>query len=344
MLDLRVALQTLLELIVAQLKVDAADVLLFNQNSQMLEYEAGIGFRTSVAKQSRVSMGQSLAGRAILERTRIHIPDLRERTGPLSQQPMIYQEDFIEYHGVPLVAKGQIVGVLEIYNRSPLENDPEWLDFMETVASEVAIEIDNSRMFDGLQRSNIELSLAYDRTIEGWSRALDLRDKETEGHTQRVTKMTERLARAMGLSDQEIVHAHRGALLHDIGKMGVPDQILHKTGPLDAEEWETMRQHPVLAYEMLSSITYLKPALDIPYCHHEWWDGSGYPRGLKGEQIPLAARIFAVVDVWDALANNRSYRRAWEYEEIVEQLRALKGKQFDPVVVDRFLNILESEQ
>ncbi len=344
MLDLHVALQTLLELIVAQLKVDAADVLLFNHNSQMLEFEAGIGFRTNVIRQTRMSIGQSLAGRAALERTRIHIPNLRDRTSPLSQQKMIHQEDFLEYHGVPLVAKGQIVGVLEIYNRSPLTNDSEWLDFLDTVASEVAIEIDNSRMFEGLQRSNTELSLAYDRTIEGWSHALDLRDRETEGHTQRVTRKTEELARVMGLTDQEIVHARRGALLHDIGKMGVPDRILHKTGPLDADEWDTMRQHPVFAYEMLSSIAYLKPALDIPYCHHEWWDGSGYPRGLKGEQIPLAARIFAVVDVWDALSSDRPYRKAWKREDIVNQMHALKGKQFDPIIVDRFLKMVESEQ
>jgi putative nucleotidyltransferase with HDIG domain len=217
------------------------------------------------------------------------------------------------------------------------------VDFLDTVASEVAIEIDNSRMFEGLQRSNTELSLAYDRTIEGWSHALDLRDRETEGHTQRVTRLTEELARALGLSNQEIIHARRGALLHDIGKMGVPDRILHKTGPLDAGEWVTMRQHPVFAYEMLSSITYLKPALDIPYCHHEWWDGSGYPRGLRGEQIPLAARVFAVVDVWDALSYDRPYRKAWKREDIINQLKALKGKQFDPTIVERFLQMVEPE-
>ena len=182
--------------------------------------------------------------------------------------------------------------------------------------------------FIDLQNVNKELFQAYDKTIEGWSRALDLRDKETEGHTQRVTEMTVKLAKAMGINDSEIVHIRRGALLHDIGKMGVPDAILHKPGPLNDEEWKIMRQHPQLAYDMLSPIAYLKPALDIPYCHHERWNGKGYPRGLKGEEIPLAARIFAVVDVWDALASDRPYRAAWPKEKVLEYIRVRIGTAF----------------
>jgi putative nucleotidyltransferase with HDIG domain len=194
-------------------------------------------------------------------------------------------------------------------------------------------------MFNSLQRSNVELMLAYDTTLEGWSKALDLRDKETEGHTQRVTEMTVRLAQVMGFKDNELVHIRRGALLHDIGKMGIPDSILLKAGPLTDEEREIMCHHPAYAYEMLYPISYLRPALDIPYCHHEKWDGTGYPRGLKGDQIPLAARIFAAVDVWDALRSDRPYRAGWPVERVREHIQSLSGTHFDPEVVDVFLEM-----
>jgi putative nucleotidyltransferase with HDIG domain len=246
---------------------------------------------------------------------------------------------------VPLIAKGQLKGVLEVFNRTPLNNiGGEWQGFLETVAGQAAIAIDNISLLEGLQRSHTELFLAYDATIEGWSRALDLRDKETEGHTQRVTDLTLRLARAMHINEDEMVHIRRGALLHDIGKMGVPDKILNKPGPLTDEEWVVMRKHPVYAYEMLSPITYLRPALDIPYCHHEKWDGSGYPRGLKGEQIPLAARLFAVVDVWDALRSERPYRQSWPKEKVIEHIKSLSGTHFDPKAVELFLSIMSTDE
>jgi HD-GYP domain-containing protein (c-di-GMP phosphodiesterase class II) len=187
--------------------------------------------------------------------------------------------------------------------------------------------------------SNIELTLAYDATIEGWSRALDLRDKETDGHSRRVTDTTILLARAAGMSEAELAHVRRGALLHDIGKMGLPDRILLKPGPLTEGEWEIMRRHPSYAYDLLSPIAYLRPALDIPYCHHEKWDGSGYPRGLKGERIPLSARIFAIVDVWDALTSERPYRPAWNEEKVNDYLREQSGKHFDPLVAELFMKM-----
>ncbi|MGB8645004.1 MAG: PAS domain S-box protein [Anaerolineae bacterium] len=188
-----------------------------------------------------------------------------------------------------------------------------------------------------IQHLNEELLVSYDATLEGWSRALDLRDRETEGHSQRVTKKTLELARTMGFGEAELVHIRRGSILHDIGKMGVPDSILLKPGPLTDEDWRVMRQHPVFAYEMLSPIAFLKPALDIPYCHHERWDGSGYPRRLVGEAIPRAARLFAVVDVWDALCSDRPYRKRWTEKETMSYIRAQAGKQFDPQVVQVFL-------
>ncbi len=198
------------------------------------------------------------------------------------------------------------------------------------------------------ERANIDaahekLLSAYDATIEGWSRAMDLRDKETEGHTLRVTDQTIKLARMMGVNEGELVFYRRGALLHDIGKLGVPDRILHKTGSLNDEEWKIMRQHPQFAYDMLYPIEYLRPALDIPFCHHEKWDGSGYPRGLKETEIPLAARIFAIIDVWDALTSDRPYRPAWEKTQAFEYIKEQSGKHFDPNVVKYFSELTKTE-
>jgi putative nucleotidyltransferase with HDIG domain len=233
-----------------------------------------------------------------------------------------------------------VKGVLEIFHRSHYDPDPEWLEFLESLATQAAIAMDNAELFQDLQRSNQELILAYDATLEGWVRALDMRDKETENHTQRVTEMTLRLARAIGMPEKEMVHIRRGALLHDIGKMGIPDSILHKPGKLTEQEWEIMRKHPVYAYNFLAPIDYLRPALDIPYCHHEKWDGTGYPRGLKGEQIPRAARIFAVVDVWDALSSDRPYRKAWPNKKVLQYLKEQSGSHFDPAVVKAFLELI----
>lgn len=190
------------------------------------------------------------------------------------------------------------------------------------------------------QRLYRHLEWVYSATIEGWSRILDLRDKETEGHSQRVTELSVRLAEQMGFSDRQLVYVRWGALLHDIGKIGIPDSILHKAGPLTEEEWAIMRRHPEYAYQMLSSIPFLLPALDIPYCHHERWDGSGYPRGLRGEEIPLAARIFAVVDVWDALRSDRPYRKGWPGEKVLEYLCDQSGHHFDPEVVAQFFKLI----
>jgi PAS domain S-box-containing protein/putative nucleotidyltransferase with HDIG domain len=200
---------------------------------------------------------------------------------------------------------------------------------------------ERKRAEEQLHEAHLELADAYDATIEGWSRALDLRDKETEGHTQRVTEMTLILARALGIYGEDLVHIRRGALLHDIGKMGIPDHILLKPGPLSDAEWNEMRMHPVYAFEMLHPITYLRSSLDIPYCHHERWDGSGYPKGLKGDQIPLAARIFSIIDVWDALCSDRPYRKGSGQEEVINIIKQNSGVAFDPHVVEVFIDLLE---
>ncbi len=338
-LDQRVTFNVILDQVTAQLDVDAAGILLLNKYTQTLEYAAGRGFLSKAIERSRLHLGEGYAGRAALERRIVKIPNLPEAEGFFTFTQLISHEGFISYYGVPLIAKGQVNGVLEVFHRAQLDPDHEWLDFLEALAGQAAIAIDNASLFNDLQHSNVELTLAYDATIEGWAHALDLRDKGTEGHSRRVTEMTMYLARALGMSDAELVHVRRGALLHDIGKMGVPDRILLKPGPLTEEEWATMYRHPVYAYEMLSAIDYLRPALDIPYCHHEKWDGTGYPRGLKGEQIPLAARIFAVVDVWDALTSERPYRSAWPEGKVREHIIEQAGKHFDPKVVEVFLKI-----
>jgi putative nucleotidyltransferase with HDIG domain len=325
-----------LDQVVEQLKVDAASVLLYHPATQMLEHAAWRGIRAPELQRFDLRLGEGLPGQAALERRMLHVPDLRTSDVRTARMELLQKEQFVAYYAVPLLAKGKVQGVLEVFNRTSLQADSDWLDFLETLAGQAAIAIDNSALFDELQKSNVDLSRAYDTTLDGWSRALDLRDKETEGHSARVTEMTLRLARFMGFSEESLTHVRRGALLHDIGKMGIPDSILLKPGPLTDEEWVIMKMHPVYAVELLSPIEYLRPALDIPYCHHEKWDGSGYPRGLSGEQIPLAARIFALVDVWDALRSDRPYRAAWTLERVREHVRAGSGSHFDPAVVEAF--------
>ncbi|MCL4269244.1 MAG: PAS domain S-box protein [Anaerolineales bacterium] len=202
---------------------------------------------------------------------------------------------------------------------------------------------ERKRAEEELKLAHNHLQEAYEMTIEGWVRALDLRDRETEGHTQRVTELALVVASKLGFTEEELAHIRRGALLHDMGKIAISDEILQKPGPLNETEWEKMRQHPIYAYEMLSPIAYLHPALEIPFYHHERWNGSGYPHGLKGEQIPLAARLFAIVDVWDALCSDRPYRKKLPREHVVEYLRHNAGTLFDPKLVEVFLSVVESE-
>jgi len=338
--DMRVTLNIFIEQVLSQLNVHAASILI-HKSGLVLEYAAGSGFRNRGIAKSRLRVGESHAGRAALERRMIAVPDLSRE--PFTPSSILTAEGFVSYYGVPLIAKGQLKGVLQIFHRAPLSPDEEWLDFLQTLAGEAAIAIDNAEMFDNLQRANSELLVAYNATIEGWSRALDLRDQETEGHTQRVTEMALNLAAAMGVEGKELMNLQRGALLHDIGKMGVPDSILLKPGPLTKEEMEIMRRHPQYACDMLSPIPFLRPALDIPYCHHEKWDGTGYPRKLKGEQIPLVARIFAVVDVWDALISDRPYRAAWARDKVRAYIREQSGLHFEPRVVEMFLKMIETQ-
>ncbi|MDP4088696.1 MAG: diguanylate cyclase [Bacillota bacterium] len=316
-LDLNRTLSTVMDQVVSRLRVDAADILLYDEETQMLNYAVGRGFCSSTARQ--------LPGRYKEGRTLEHRREI-----------ILQREGMPYYRAFHLLSKGKLQGVLEIFKREPFLKDQEWETFVDMLVNQTAIAIDEARLLNGLRDTNMELTAAYDATIEGWSRILDLRDKETEGHSQRVTRITLSLAQAMGMKESELLYIRWGALLHDIGKMGVPDNVLLKPGPLEDSEWEIMRKHPVYAYDMLFPIDYLRPALDIPYAHHEKWDGTGYPRGLKGEEIPLAARIFAIADVVDALASDRPYRKAWNFQRILEHIKSLSGSHFDPQVVELF--------
>ena len=341
--DLRLTLNILMDQTLSHLSVDAVDIALYHPDIQSIGYLVGSGFRTTSPTRPQMRIGEGLAGQVIMRQQTFHVTDL-QNAPETRNEILIKREGFVTYIGIPLIVKGQIKGVFEIFHRSAISPTPDWMDFLHTLAGQAAIAIDNSHLFENLQRSNQELMQAYDTTLEGWARALELRDRETEGHTRRVTELTLRLAKYMEIKDSELVNIRRGVLLHDIGKMGVPDNILKKSGPLSEAEWGEMRQHPVYAYNLLSPIEYLRDALEIPYCHHEHWDGSGYPRGLKGTQIPLSARIFSIIDIWDALLSDRSYRKAWARDKVVAYMKDIAGKHIDPNILDVFLKMIEETE
>ncbi|NMB88437.1 MAG: PAS domain S-box protein [Chloroflexi bacterium] len=322
---LPVTMEVLVWQVVEQLRADAVLAWRYEAGSQQPVYLAGHGIS-----------GDGQEHRARLVETAQAAGVLRQAAGGALALP----EGFAQYLGLPLKSKGQTNGILEVFLRSPEPVDADWLDFFETLGGQAAIAIENAALYEGLQRFATDLEEAYDATLEGWSRILELRDWETEGHSRRTMDLTLRLAHQAGIPEAEFVHIRRGVLLHDIGKMAIPDRILQKPGPLNEEERRQMHQHPVYAYNVLSPIRFLAPALQIPYAHHECWDGSGYPQGLKGEEIPLAARIFSLVDVWDALTHDRAYRQAWPREKVFAYIASQSGKQFDPAIVAAFWKVM----
>jgi putative nucleotidyltransferase with HDIG domain len=340
--ELNFSIKQIMQVIVSQLDIDAASVVMYDPNSLTFTPINSVGFRTQEYDQ-RTMFGNGYASKVALMRKTIRIEDQEEIFNHYNSSESIIREGFSSYVGVPLIAKGEIKGVLELFHRSALQTTNEWDSFVETLATQLAIAIDNSQMFENLQRSNLELTLSYDATIEGWAKTLELRDQETQGHSERVTAMTVKLARDMGMTEEELIHVRRGALLHDVGKIGIPDRILQKPGQLDPEERKVMENHPTLAYNVLTGSVFLEKALDIPYSHHEKWDGSGYPKQLAGDQIPLPARVFAIIDVYDALRSNRPYRDAWSKQKTIKYIKGQSGSHFDPQVVDAFLKLVEND-
>jgi len=339
-LDLKLLLSILLDRVIETLHVDAAAVLMLDPKLNELTFASGRGFRTNILQHTRLKAGEGYAGKVVLDRRIINITDLTKNKTEFERSPLFPSEKFIVYYGVPLIAKGRVLGVLEIFHRSPLQPDEDWQDFLNIISGQTAIAIDSAMMYKELQKTNFELSMAYNATIDAWSRTLDLRDRDTEGHTRRVTDITLKFASVVGVKETDLIHIRRGATLHDIGKVAIPDEILFKPGPLDQQEWETMRQHPKFAIDLLSPIKYLERAMEIPHWHHEKWDGTGYPDKLSGEEIPFSARLFALVDVYDALTSDRPYRTAWSRQDTVQYIENQSGRHFDPRLAPEFLNLV----
>ena len=335
-------LDVLLDSLINSLQVDAADILLIDPITNTLKLEAQKGFFSTQHSNIKIPLDKVLAGKSLLSRTNAYLTNIQEKEDQIIRKWLVTEESFVSYIGVPLLVKGKIHGLLEVFQRSVLNPDGEWIEFLESLAGQAAIAIDNTQLYERMRRANLSLSMAYEETIESWSAAMDLREKENQGHTQKIADLTAKLCAEMNMNESEIINARRGALLHDIGKIVISDQILLKPGPLSDEEWKMVVNHPQYAYEILSSIEYLSPALEIPYNHHERWNGSGYPRGLKEKQIPLSARIFSVIDVWDALKSPRPFRAAWSDEDALKYIRQESGKLFDPEVVNSFIKIIDS--
>ncbi|MEN6572070.1 MAG: HD domain-containing phosphohydrolase [Anaerolineaceae bacterium] len=340
--DLKRNLRLFLEQSVSLLEVDAADIILFEPNlsKPRLFITAGFGLRDEFPAGKIEDF--HLVDESILERRTIHASVEQVRYQAPALFEAMKREDLSEMWAAPLVIKGQLKGILEVFQKHENERDGEWSTFLSMLAQQGSIALENSRSFERLQRSNRDLVRAYDETLAGWINLLELRDKETEGHTLRVLDIMIDAAEMYGFHGEEMANLRRGVILHDIGKVAIPDRILNKPGPLSEQEWVIMRQHPQLAYEMLTRIDYLRPAVEIPYCHHERWDGGGYPQGLKGTQIPLSARIFAVIDTFDALISHRAYRRPMSLEDALKTIRSQSGAQFDPEVVEKCLPLLQN--
>lgn len=338
--DLKFTYQVLLEQVMALTQVGASDIVIFDPDLNSRKLIASTGFTSPDSVVRAFINVDPLPERAALER-RIVGMTKGEIDRTLFTMDELYRKDvFMRHFAVPLIVKGYVKGVLELFSRDAFELDLETVSFLETIAQQAAIALESTQNFEQLQHSNQELLKTYDDTLAGWVNFLDLRDEKTEGHTMRVLDETIKICNNFGFTPEEQAHIRRGALLHDIGKVGVPDAILNKPGPLTDEEWVVMKKHPEYAYQMLCPIKYLRPALEIPYCHHEKWDGSGYPRGLKGKEIPLASRIFSIVDVFDALTSDRPYRKAWTRADTIAYIRKNTGTQFDPEIMDRCLEIL----
>jgi putative nucleotidyltransferase with HDIG domain len=282
---------------------------------------------------------------AVSTRAPVYVRDTQTTSLSVAEKIVVDSRGLVSILYFPLLLQESVIGVFILATTGQIRQFSEnEIDLSYILSFQVSLAIANAQLYKKAQDALKGITEAYDATLEGWSRVLDMRDQVTDEHTERVADLTVELARRIGFADSELGDIRRGALLHDIGKMAIPDAILQKPGPLDGFELAIMQTHPEKAYQILSQIDYLHPALDIPYCHHEKWDGTGYPRKLKGEEIPLTARIFAVVDVYDAITSDRPYRAAWSKEEALKYIQEQSGKHFFPEAVDAFSKMVQASK
>lgn len=338
--DLMIVNKIILDQVCRELDGDAADILILNKATNVLENIGATGFMDPMIRNIRVPLTTSVAGKVLLENRRYSIFNLNENPLWFIRKNM-QVENFKAFFAYPMVIKGETIGVMEVFMRKVFYPDRDWDVFLEALATQAAIAYDSFKKYSELQRMQQNVSASFRSTLETWSKSLELHDLESQGHIRRVTNDTIRLARELGMDESKLPDIERGALLHDIGKIGIMDEILLKKGDLTEEDWKEIKRHPQIARDLLSNVKLLEDALDIPYSHHENWDGSGYPQGLKGEEIPLSARIFAVVDTFDAMTSPRPYRHAWSKAEAIAYLNDQKNKKFDPQVVDLFVEHLK---
>jgi HD-GYP domain-containing protein (c-di-GMP phosphodiesterase class II) len=339
-LNLRDTLQAIFEILSELVEIDGAIILKYNAASQQFDLLASHGLNGRALAKVHLYIENGLTKRVIRERSFVGVEDLLDAGPTENYINLLSQEGFHAHTTTPLINHRDLLGVLEIFWCETQHLDAWKLEILQMVGESITFAMEHSIVVEDLKRRNNEFSSTYTATIAGLSRALELRDLETEGHTRRVSALTLHLAEHMQIPPDQRASIQQGALLHDIGKLGIPDAILLKPGSLTPQEWKVMQQHPLYAYNILAPIINLRQALDIPLYHHEHWDGSGYPYGLKGEQIPLSARLFAVVDVYDALTSDRPYRSAWTRSQAIEYLQEQAGQLFDPQVVVYFLELV----
>jgi response regulator RpfG family c-di-GMP phosphodiesterase len=339
-LDLNLALTVLVDRAVSGLMVDAVSILRFNAVNHMLEHAAGSGYRARLVNGLSMRIGEPYAGLAMYERRRVQFPAAGLPPPSENTARLMAEEGFVCGVCAPLITKGEVKGVMQVFGRTMLRIDADWLSFLDMLASQGANAIESAELFNALQRSNQNLKQTHDSMLESWVRAMEMRDRDPVRHNRSVTRLTLELAERMRIDPDQLNAIRRGSMLHDIGKLGIPDAVLFKPGPLSEDEWDVVRRHPRMALDILAPIPSLDDATDIPYAHHERWDGSGYPRGLKGERIPLAARLFAVVDVWDSMTSEKPYHPTRSKEDALGYIREQSGKHFDPRVVDTFLEVM----
>jgi len=321
------------------LGVDAVAILMLNRVTNMLEQTAEIGLKNNQEISTKLAITNTTAGQVFLNRSPCYIKDVNLDADELISM-ILKKSGFASYFAVPLLIKGESQGVLEVFMSKPYYPDVDWLQFMESLATQIAIAYDSYRAFTNVQKMQRRLERSYDNTLESWSNSLAMLEPGYQENIQWVKDFSASLAEKLGLTPIEISNMERGVLLHDIGKVGVLNDILNKKGSLTAEEWTEVKKHPEIAQQLISNVDVLKDAVAIPYCHHENWDGSGYPRGLKGNAIPIEARIFAVVETFDALTSERPYRSPWKKEDAIAYLREQSGRKFDPQIVESFLDSL----